>query len=281
MKRTAIALSMLVLLLSMALVSCDAMFSTNIFAKMTHPTPSSADILSKTPDQLQAYTSSATNIAALSNDPELKASALTALGYGASRTAPASALSATEQTAAIVAAIVSIKTVPAAAGFSASVLGTLAGGSSIPKDTAGITSLVKSVLPKDAADSLKAGDASPPASFVAMITAFSEANAAYTALGNGVVANSGSYASGLPVSSSEKSEIAVNAVLSGLIDAIVPASGADTPANVADSIWGGLMGQSSTFSISPTAVTDLTSATSSPIAGLVKASSLGALLEVK
>jgi hypothetical protein len=274
MKRWTALFSLLVVLVSLSMVSCDAMFSTNVFAKLTHPTPSAAELAAKTPSEMQDYVSSTENMNQLADDPDLKDAALTALGYGEAQTPPASALTPDEQLAAIVAAEIFIQTVPDAAGLSASVLGALAGGSALSSASeSDIASFIESVLPAGIQDGVAPG-APMPADFAAMIEAFISANDAYEALGQGLVDGGGGYAAGLDLTSSEKADIAVNAVISGLVAAVVPASG-----TAAEALWLALTdpaGASSYITVPSTAIDDLTSG-AGPIASLVGASSIGAM----
>lgn len=302
MKRTAMFLSMLVLLLSVALVSCDAMFTTNAFAKITHPKPSASDIASKTPDQLQTYTASATNLQQLKDDSTLKEEALKNLAtYYAPATGTVDAKQPEVQTAAIVAADIIIKTNPEAAVLSGSILSYVAQeGSSFkaPDSTSGITSLVENILPASITDSLAPG-AAMPATFLDMITAFSDANAAYQTLGAGVAGSGGAtpaYADGTSVSTSEASAIAVNALVSGLISAIQPndASGVPianpTPDQIASALWTALSDPTTVdpavtpaadqpITFDPAAFNDIIGTGSAPgnIANLVMAAGLDSL----
>jgi len=273
--------SSLVVVLALSMTSCDQMFSSNIFAKWTHPTPSASDIAQKTPGQLLDYVSSPVNVGILTDNPDLKAAALDSMSaiYGTV------ALSADAQSAAIASAAISIQTVASANQLSASILGALAGGKTIsegstPAETvANITSLVKTVLPSDIAASLANGDATPPASFVAMIDAYAQANKAYVALGTGIAG--GGYAAGAALGSTSaavtaaESGIAVNAVISGIIMAVKPT---DTSVSPASALWSALTGvDAGAFSVEPSAISDLTTGTG-PIANLVGASSLSNLI---
>jgi hypothetical protein len=276
-------LSILVLFLSLALVSCEQMYTTNLFGSLTHPKPSVSAMQKKSPDQIKEYISSTANLNQLIDDPDLKAAALTALGYGSGQTVPTTAVTADQQTAAIVAAEIAIKTVPVASGFSAAVLGTLASGSELSTETtADVVSLVESVLPDEIASSLQAGSTTPPDSFIQMINAYADANAAYEALGTGVASNAGSYAEGLSISSSETKDIAVNAVIAGMINAVTPVGITNpTSADVAVALWSALNNNAAAetyVTVSSTTLDTLTSGTG-PIACLVTASGLGSLLE--
>jgi hypothetical protein len=265
MKRATVLFSLFVPLLALSMASCDSMFSTNIFAKLTHPALSAADIASMTPAQMEAYASSTENMQQLADNPELKAAALANLEatYGNEAT------TGDQQTAAIVAADISIQTVPDAAELSSLVQSALISGSSLSITTSSdATSFIESVLPKDIQASVSPG-APMPANFEAMIEAYQAVNGAYQALGAGVGAD-GDYAAGLDLSSSEKADIAVNAVIAGLIGAIQPASG-----STAEALWAALTGNEGVFTISSTAVDDLTK--TGPVANLVNASSLGSM----
>jgi hypothetical protein len=247
------------------------MFSNNVFAKLTHPTPSVAEISAKTPAEMQTYISSAENLNQLAADPELKAAALANLAavYGTSAT------TADKQTAAVVAADISIGTVPDAVSFSASILGGLLTSSSLSVGTeSDLSSFIKAALPADIASSVSPG-AAMPSNFKDMIGAYLAADSAYAALGAGVGADDNKYAADLGLTSSKKAEIAVNAVISGLISAVQPESGDTSPAAKAEALWAALTGDSSAFTIPSTALDDLTKA--GAIANLVNASSLGSM----
>lgn len=282
MKRTAIWLSALILVTSVALISCDAMFNTNIFAKATHPTPSAEEIAAKSPQDLQKMTQSATSLKQLEEDSALKQAALDNLAdyYGGS----ADMTSVNAQVAAVTAADIAVKTDPSAVGLSGSILVYLSSGKDIStQTTTDITELVAQIMPDDISASITNAEPTPPPAFVDMIIAFSEANAAYQALGAGV--GSTGYAAGTDISDSVKSDIAVNAMIAGLIMAITPMDPdtgdqrASTPSNVAEALWTALIGTStlySSISIDPATFDNLTSA-GSPVSNLLDASSLGAL----
>jgi hypothetical protein len=268
MKRATILLTVLVLLFSLILVSCEAMFTTNIFGKLTHPKPSVADMLDKSPAEMQDYISSTENMNQLAEDSDLKDAALANMAavYGGGAT------TSNQQTAAIVAAEISIRTVPDASGLSASILGALANGSQMSSDTEDdFISFVNSVLPADIADSVAPG-ADMPASFSDMIEAYLQANMAYQALGVGV----GAVGYTADVSSAEMADIAVNAVIAGLISSVDPPS--HNNADTAAVLWEALTGTAPVFTIDPDTLEDLTS-TGSSIANLVLASSLGSMFD--
>jgi hypothetical protein len=271
MKRATILFSMLVLLFSLLMVSCEAMFTTNIFGKLTHPKPSVADMQSKTPAEMQDYVSSTQNMNQLADDPSLKAAALANMAavYGTGGT------SADQQTAAIVAAQISISTVPDALGLSGSVLSALTGGSALSSGSANdVASFIKDVLPPDIKGSVAPG-AAMPSSFNDMIGAYLQANSAYQALGTGV-GSDGGYAPGLNLSSSEKADIAVNAVIADLISTVVPSG---TDAQKAQALWSALTDPTNAASFinpSPT-FSALTSVGS--VANLVDQTSLGSMFK--
>jgi len=275
MKRTLVAIPSLVLLISLTLVSCDAMFSDNLFAKLTHPTPSADELKQKSPDQMLQYISSQQNMSVLTSNSDLKAAALGSL----TTTYNTSTVPVELQTAAVAAAEISIQTVPSASQLSASILGALVGGTSVSiATTSDITTLVQKVLPNDIAASLANGDTTPPASFTAMIEAYTQANTAYTALAASITSGgTGSYDPSINLgstaadASAAKSDIAVNAVISTLIGAITPTTSAST----ADVLWAAMSGGSTDFTVTGLSKTDLTSKTSTnPAAILVNASGL-------
>jgi hypothetical protein len=274
MKRATTLVSMLVLILSLTIVSCDAMFTTNIFSKLTHPTPSAADIAKKTPAEMKDYVSSQENMKQLADDPDLKAAALANLEsvYGVS------AATTDQQTAAIVAAEISIQTVPAAAEFSVSILGALAEGKapSSPASLDEMLAFIKDALPGDIASGVSPG-ATMPSSFSGMIDAFLQAHRAYDALGAGV-GSGGGYAPGLGLTSGEKADIAVNAVIAGLIGAVNPKPNHDA-ADVAGALWGALVDPANAgsyfFNSLPT-LSELVNG-SGPTVDLVNAAGLGSL----
>jgi hypothetical protein len=277
MKRTRSALPLLLLPFLLALTSCDQMFNSNLFAKLTHPTPSVADIAQKSPDQLLQYvTSSAANVQTLADNPDLKAAALQSLS---TTYKDASATAVDQQTAALAAAVISIQTVPAAAELTTNLVSAIVNQKNLSTaTTADVSALVQSILPSDIAASV--GAPTPPAAFVAMIEAYTQANAAYTALGNGVVSGGG-FAAGVDLGSSgaqqsaTKNDIAMNAIISGLVAAIVvPPNSSDSTATA---LWNGLNGDTTAFTVPSASVDALTkSPATNPIASLVNASDLGA-----
>jgi len=206
MKRATILLAVLVLLFSLCVVSCEAMFTTNIFGKLTHPKPSVADMQKMTPTEMQDFISSTESMNQLADDPSLKAAALANMAavYGSGTT------TADQQRAAVVAADISIKTVPDAVGLSGSILSALTSGSTLASGTpSDVASFIKAVLPDDIKGSVSPG-AAMPSNFSEMIGAYLQANSAYQALGAGVGLDGG-YAPGLNLSDGEKADIAVNA----------------------------------------------------------------------
>ncbi len=300
MKRTTLVSSMLVFLLALSLVSCDSMFNTNIFAKMTHKTPSVSEIEQKSPEELKTYISSDANVTILKDNPDLKEAALESLATTYTST-DASVTTTDKQTAAVVAADISIQTVPVAAQFSSDLLAALVDGSaenltssgSVTADT--VSSFIETVLPADVVTSIKAGDATPPSSFTDLISAFFEANTAYQALGTSLeyvdtdgdgIADSYVYADGV-VSSSESSELAINAVIAGLITAIDTNGSADTTAatsaEISTALWNAMVTGTADFTIEDSVLDSLTSqnddgSSTNSIAKIVLASSLASLL---
>jgi hypothetical protein len=233
MKYRSIPIKIVLLISTVTLLaSCDAMFTTNMFAKLTHKTPSTDTVAAMSPAELQKFISSPINMAMLEDDPALKAAALTNLrNVYTSGTADA----ATRQQAAIVSADISIQTVPAAAAIANNLLSTAATNfDKISTATpASFASLMQDVLPASVGSALSSGQATPPAEFTQIIGAFQEANAAYAALDTAIPGDAATYAS-LPAS--QTATIAVNCVLSGLVSAVTPTTGA----SVADALWTGM-----------------------------------------
>jgi hypothetical protein len=251
MRRIPLSLALFVTLLSLSMISCEQMFTSNLFSSITHVTPTAAQIAEKTPTEMQAYVSSAANIATLAENSELKTQALETLAavYNDS-----TASTADKQVAAAVAADISIQTVADAAAFSSSLLGAVAGAASDSsstsslESTAGVIDLVNSILPADIQSEITSGSTTPPESFTTMISAFIEAKAAYTALAasltptttvsdTGTATTSYSYADNAGISSSDANEIAVNALVSCVIGSITDSSGSSTPEAIAQALW--------------------------------------------
>jgi len=283
MKRTAIGFSSLVLLLALSLTSCDAMFTTNIFAGLTHPTPSVADVKAMSTSDLASYVDSAANIKILADNPDLKTAALDNL----ETTYKGSGDAATKQLAAATAATISIETVPSAAQFSGSLMGAIAGaatsGTSLSSET-DLLNVLKSALGSDVASALSSGSGTPPASFTEMIDAFIAANSAYAALGTSIgdTTSGGQGYQDASITASEKNEIAVNAVISALLSSVTVASGS-TGLTVEEALWDALVNpdQATTFiTIDYSKVADSTSTdtTYSYVWNLLGASSLGSLM---
>ena len=269
MKRASLLFIVLVLLVPLLLVSCEAMFTTNIFGKLTHPTPSVADMQTKTPAEMEDYISSTQNLNQLADDPALKAAALgnMAAVYSVGNT------SVDQQRAAVVAANIAIMTVPDAVDLSGSILSALTGGTTLASGSpTDVASFIRNVLPADIKGSVSPG-AAMPAGFSAMIQAYQQADSAYQALGAGV-GTDGGYAPGLDLSSSEKADIAVNAVIAGLIGSVTPSGSL----SIADALWSALIDPTSAGSyIVGTASTFSALTGAGPVANLVGQTSLGSM----
>jgi len=289
MKRTTIFISMLVLLLSLGLVSCDAMFETNLFAGLANKPASADEIAAKSPSELQDYISGDSRLQDLAADSIKKDAALGSLKPYYDVTNPAVDMGTSEaQTAAIVAAEIAIKTVPDAAGLSGSILAFVSNNTISTATTADVTNMVAQVLPKDIADTLTGGGAMPQA-FSTMIDAFVTANGAFQALGAGIAGATPAYADGTSVSSVDKQGIAVNAVIAGLLSAITPT---DPGTTVAEALWIALSDPTTVdgsspnpppIAIDPATFSNLigtSTGTPSSIANLLTASGLGDLFSV-
>jgi len=272
MKRTTLCFSLFVLLLALSLASCDSMFTTNIFAGITHPAQTTASIKAMSTTDLANYVASNANLQTLANDSSLKAAALDNLAATYASTSIAS--TADKQLAAETSATISIKTVPSATQFSGSLLGAITGAATNNTDLStesNVLAVIKTALGTDALGGLSTTSA-PSASFTAIISAFSAANVAYTALGNSVESNGYSNTS---MTSSSKNEIAVDAVISALVSSVV----ATTPGtSSAQALWSALADPDHASSYLTMASLDTVKAQGSAVGALVGATSIGSLL---
>lgn len=236
MRRTIAAISILLLLPSLLFISCDQMFSNNLFAGLTHQKLSSSTVATMSPAQVEALTESADSMSQLAADPGAKAAALAKLqtAYAA---APASA---SGQAAAIAAADISIKTVPDAAQFAATAISLVSGNSlSSSASPSTVATALSGILPVDISGQL-GNSSTPPAAFTTMIEAFTGANSAYQALAAGV-GPSGAYADAT-LGSGAKMEIAVDAVIAGTLSGVTsPSTGAPLTGDALSSaLWSAL-----------------------------------------
>ena len=223
-----VILSMLVLPLEFALVSCEQMFSTNLFSSITQKTITAASIAGMTAAEIVALTGSADSMAKLAADQAAKDAALAklAVAYNADPS------TSDGQAAAMAAADISIMTVPDAAQFAASAINLV----TLKFSTASATDIVNAltgILPVGIAGSI--GSASqPPAAFISMVAAFTSASDAFTALNSGISGSPPAYADP-GVTSAQKMEMAVNAVISAVFSTITPSSG-----TTAEALWSAL-----------------------------------------
>ena len=227
MKRRTVILSVLVLPLTIALVSCEQMYSINLFEKLTQPAISAASVAGMTTAEIVALTGSADSMAKLAADKAAKDAALAKLEavYGVDCS------TGTGQAAAIAAADISIKTVSDAAQFAASAINLVTINFS-SASTTDIVNALTGILPADVAGSLSSGSA-PPAAFVEMLNAFTSASSAFTALNDGIGLG-GSFADP-GITNAQKTEIAVNAVIAELLTTVTPTSG-----TAAEALWSAL-----------------------------------------
>jgi len=228
MKRTPSLIVFASLVLALGLVSCDAMFENNLFAGMTHKELTADSIQGQTPSQLKETLDSEVYMDQLAEDEELKEEVLDQL-EGEYTSNPDTAEG---QTAAILAADISIQTVPAAAQFAASVVGIISEVETLGDSPENLAETLQGVLPLGIQEALNSGQSEPPAEFVEMIEAFLRANTAYIALGG-----AGEVMTYLAdVSPEEKTEIALNAVICGAIGLITTTSG-----NTANDLWAAML----------------------------------------
>jgi hypothetical protein len=231
MKRRTVIVSMLVLPVVLALVSCEPMFSTNLFSSLTQKTITPESIAAMTPAEIVALTDSADSMAKLAADKAAKDAALA--GLAAAYANPLNS-SADGQAAAIAAAEISIMTVPDAAQIAASAINLV----TLKFSTASATDIVNAltgILPADIAGSI-GSSSQPPAAFIEMVAAFTNASDAFTALNNGISGPSPAYADP-NITSAQKMEIAVNAVISAIFSTITPKP---TMGTTAEALWSAL-----------------------------------------
>ena len=233
MRRTAIHSIVLVPLLMLALVSCDQMFSTNLFASLTQKKISADSISSMSVSDVEALLSSTDSMNQLAADQAARQAALKKLA-GAYAT-KAQQATASGQAAAIAAATIAIKTDPDAAQFTASAVSLVASLSFSSTTGPGeVATALLGVLPPDIS-TLLSSDAQPPSSFVQMVSALTSANGAYQALAGGV-ASDGGYADS-SVGADQKMEIAADAAISGVLSAVKPGS---SQPSAAAALWSSL-----------------------------------------
>lgn len=273
MKRARFALYSLVVLLALSLTACDAMFTTNVFAGLTHKTPTTDEIKNQSASQLATYVQSEANLKTLASNPDLKKAALDNLSAAYTN----STVPAEKQSAAATAAVISIQTVESAASFSSSLLGAVSGAAASGDTNSlsssnGLLKVLKGSLDSDSQASLSSGG-SMPASFVSMISAFEEASKAYDALGSSVSSNGGKYDSSSGISDSDKNGIAVNAVIATIVSESTPT---DSNTTKAQALWTAL--QNPDKAENSIKLSDMSDVKSSGVASLIKASSLGSLL---
>jgi hypothetical protein len=230
MKRRTVILSVLVLPVSIALVSCEQMYSINLFEKLTQPAISAASVAGMTSAEIVALTGSADSMAKLAADKAAKDAALAKL----EATYQEDCSTGTGQAAAIAAADIAIKTVSDAAQFAASAINLVTINFS-SASTTDIVNALTGILPADVAGSLSSAS-EPPAAFVDMLNAFTSASSAFTALNNGIGSGAAFADPSVEADSAKKTEIAVNAVISGLLSTVTPASGTTS----AEALWSAL-----------------------------------------
>jgi hypothetical protein len=169
------------------------------------------------------------------------------------------------------------------------IAGAATSGTSLSSET-DLLNVLKSALGSDVASALSSGSGTPPASFTEMIDAFIAANSAYAALGISIgdttTTGTGPGYQDASITSSEKNEIAVNAVISALLSSVETASGSSNSTEVEQALWDALSDpeQAAVYiTIDYSKVTDSTSgdATYSYVWNLLGASSLGSLMEGK
>jgi hypothetical protein len=246
MKRWPVALVLTALVFSLTFVSCDAMFESNLFSKLTHDQLDVAAVSEKTPAEMQALTESDVYMQELADTPELKTAALDTLAavYDPSGDQTGTSTGdADGQLAAVVAVDILIQTDPSAAAFSAGIIGSIESISSLGSSSdpaSAVVDVVSSVLPYAISSQIAPG-ATMPDEFATMVETFTESQSILALLGDNLAVVGTDPETGDPVygyaadvSSSEALSIAINAAISTLMSAITPASGYAT---TAEALW--------------------------------------------
>jgi hypothetical protein len=235
MKRTPVLIVFVSLVLALSMVSCDAMFSNNLFGGMTHKKLSADSIQGQTPSELKDTLDSDYNRDQFAEDPQLRQAVLDQLAGSYDPGQGGNPGTSEGQVAAILAADLIIQTDPAAAGLVAGAMGIVTAGVPDVPDTEWFTDAVSGMLSQSVKEVFDAGGATPPQEFIDMIAAFEDASAAYYALNDGVGVDD-AYDAG--VESSEAAEIAVNALIAGLVETLQPTGGYTT---VAEALWAAML----------------------------------------
>jgi len=177
--------AILVSILVLTLVSCDAMFEKNLFAGMTQKELTADTVSGMNSTDVAALTESEAQMAMLRADPEAKAAAITVLE--AEYLDPVAAATPTGQEAAVAAATIIIQTVPEAAAFSSSAVMMVLELMDPPEgEEPDIGAALESMLPDDVTAAIDGGQPDPPASFAAIVEAFYAVNDVYGALSDGM-----------------------------------------------------------------------------------------------
>jgi hypothetical protein len=138
-----------------------------------------------------------------------------------------------------------------AATFSAAAV-TLATSLASGDGTADLASSIKDILPDEVVSAADAGDATPPAAFVAIVNAYVDAYEIYAALGNGV--SSGEYAASADVNSGEKLSAAINGIIGYELTSFE--SGSLTGDALIAALWNAVVTNDSSGFSDPTALAD-------------------------
>jgi hypothetical protein len=240
------------------------MFTTNLFAKASHPALSAASISDMSVADIVALTKSSYSMSELASDSAARQAALAKLSaaYGSS------ADSASAQAAAMAAATIIIQTDPDAAQFSASAISLITtlpfSSSTTPTDV--VTAII-GALPPDISSQISPGS-QPPAAFVQMVADFESSNSTFEALSAGLTATGGTYADA-SVGADQRMAMASDGAISALISDVQPTNGQST----ADALWAAICDPStasSELSVDPGAISSSTGS----LAGLLAAAGL-------
>jgi hypothetical protein len=243
MKRTPVLLVFACAIIALSMVSCDAMFSNNVFGGLTHKKITADSLQGQSPSELKDTLDSDYNRGQVAEDPQLKQAVLDQLEP--SYDTPAEAATSEGQVAAILAADIIIGTDPAASQLVAGAIGAIETITNVDQNGDGVittqeatdtlTQVMNDILPLDIQGALNSGSPEPPQAFIDMIAAFTAADVVYGDLNAGL-AQGGGYAP--EVTNDEQVEVAVNALVSGFVGIIVPASLGDT---VAEALWSAML----------------------------------------
>ncbi len=231
---------LVLVLLVAGLMSCDALFEFNLFARLAQPELTVDSIQEQTPSELEDTLDSQDAMNQVMNDPALLDATLDTLDNYYDSEQGGNPESAEGQTAAILAADIIIQTSPVTAQFSAAAVGAIESIMEMADSEAEPTqeevlNLISSILPVDVLEAYNAGSPTPPESFIEIVATYTQLYDIYTALSSGL--ESGSYAA--DIDAGEAVDIAVNALFSGVIYLVGQAVGEGQ--DIASALWSAML----------------------------------------